>query len=128
MAASLAPLSALTRLTCLAPKGLLGSSLGVLLHLNGLRVLVLDDCSLDRLPPQLTGLAALTHLNLSRNPDIQLSKADLYGVLARLTSLQELHLDRNVAQSVRLSDWMQLGRMCLDLRCGSLGGHCWSRC
>lgn len=82
--------------------------------LTSLTSLTLARCRLQRLPPWLTRLTALSSLNLSSD-DLQLSTADVRSVLACLTNLTCLSLYRGSTSAVAADLWVELARSCPHL-------------
>lgn len=62
-------------------------------HPAGLQTLVIEDCSLQELPPCLTAASRLEELSLQWNADLVVSSADVDGILAHLPALRLLRLD-----------------------------------
>lgn len=60
----------------------------------GLRSLSIDRNQLTTLPPSLASAPLLTYLDISRNYDLEASRADIDGLLSRLPHLRRLEFNR----------------------------------
>ena len=77
-------------------------------QLSNLRWLSLCACSLARLPPQLAALSALGDLRMANNGALQVTAAELRGMLEHMPGLTRLSLDKHTAQRITAVEWVQL--------------------
>ncbi|KAL4427796.1 hypothetical protein ABPG75_001885 [Micractinium tetrahymenae] len=89
---ALPPAPGLTSLQLCNARELEGLPAGT--YLSSLQELHMPLCELQRLPPALAAATALRSLDVTRNPKLQITSADVDATLAPLRQLTTLRLDR----------------------------------
>lgn len=87
------------------------SSLEGLQTLTAIKILTLNACRLQQLPPQLPALTSLLGWSLSLN-HFPLTPHDVRVSLAQLTRLTDLYLCEVDMESIEAQDWLVLARAC----------------